>query len=73
MASRVKSETMSPPPSGTAMASEIRQFLPQVDIFADLVLFIFAFLSSCLVSFYYTIVIIYIWSGFTNIKSLGEL
>jgi hypothetical protein len=73
MESRAKSETISPPLSGTAMASEIRQVLPQVDIFADLVLFMFGFLSSCLASFYHIIAIIYIWSGFVNIKSLGEL
>ena len=54
MALRVKSEMMSPPPSGTAMARVIRQILLQVEVLVDLVLFMFGILFSCLVSFIIT-------------------
>ena len=36
MALRVKREMMSPPPSGTIMASAMRQILPQVESSMDL-------------------------------------
>ena len=44
MESRVKSEIISPPTSGTAMARAMRQILLQVDVLADLVLFLFGIL-----------------------------
>lgn len=39
MESRVKSEIISPPPSGTAIARAMRQILPQIDIFVVFFLF----------------------------------